>query len=130
MAKQSTSRAVATVDKNRFDVSAIVPEGLKLGKRLILPLVLISGRDPKAIAVRVESEIVASEAKTDKEKPMATAACTDLETGEQIRLIIPTVLESALKNVPGGYVGRQFFIAQGPKVPGKRYFHFELYEVE
>jgi len=122
--------AVTTTTQTASAVAVAKKMGLKLGKRLILPLTSLTHIEGRAIACRFDSEIVTGAATTGKDKPMASAAVTDLATGEQIQLVIPTVLESNLARVVGGYVGKNFFIAQGDKVPGKKYFHFELFELE
>ncbi len=61
---------------------------------------------------------------------MSVMSIVNLLSGENETMIVPTVLESALKRVPGGYVGKSFAAKQGPKAPGKRYFEIELYELD
>lgn len=111
-----------------------LPPGLKgksIGKRVTVPLWSLTHNGP--IAFLVEGEISAQNsalATEGKDKPMSVVPIINLETGESLCLICPTVLESALRRTPGGYVGKEFYALQGPKMPGKRYFQIELFTVK
>lgn len=124
----ATGTALSLIDPEKVTVDL---KGYKLGRRVTTPLVSLTYN--AKLYVKVEGEMssaaTASEAKV-RDKPMVTVPCIDLETGESITLIVPTVLESSLKRVPGGYVGKSFVVLQGPKMPNKGYFQIELFELE
>lgn len=103
----------------------------KVGRRITTPVHSLTHNGP--IAFLCEGEIVAQpgqkEGKLGK-KDMAVVPVINLETGEAVTLICPTVLESALKRTPGGYVGKKFYAIQGPKAVGKDYFQVEVFQLE
>jgi hypothetical protein len=57
--------------------------------------------------------------------------CTDLETGQDVQVIVATVLRGILtEDYPNdSYVGKGFAITQY-RVPGKDYNHFDVAELE
>jgi len=94
---------------------------------------LISLNHNPELCVRVTGEIVHQDSEMSSQpggKPMALCEVTDLTTGEVGFLIVPTVLESALKRVGGGYIGKSFLIHKAPPLPGKRYMNVDVYELE
>jgi hypothetical protein len=70
--------------------------------------------------------------KKAKEKPATVVPVGDVETGEAMNLLVPSVMESALsESYPNDdYVGKVFMVCKMPKRPGKRYFDIKLVEVE
>lgn len=133
MAKETKTTAVATVQAPSIQV--VLPDTLagklRLGRRVTTPVHSLTHHGN--LAFLAEGEIVAQpgqkEGKLGK-KDMAVLPVINLETGESVTLICPTVLESALKRVPGGYVGKKFYAVQGPKAVGKDYYQIELFQLE
>lgn len=120
---------------NRINVGGRVVEmpikGYKLSKRITSNLFSLTYNTK--LAFRVEGEMIKQDSAKKAEedgKPMTVMPVINMETGESLTMIVPTVLESALNRVVGGYVGKQFFAVQGAKPKGKRYFDVELYELE
>jgi len=67
-----------------------------------------------------------------KEKPATICTVTDMETGQIALWLVPEV---AYKNITeqypdDSYVGKIFGCQKLPKRPGKRYFDFEIAELE
>lgn len=131
MVKPKTGREVAEAALgNKSQLPEISLPGYSIKRRVTTPLYSLTHNGP--LYFRVEGEVVTggmSAGRTDKDKPMAVVPVVNLETGEEVALICPTVLESALMRTPGGYVGKPFYAIQGPRAPGKRYFQIELFEL-
>jgi hypothetical protein len=131
MPKKSANTAVAVVNPMTGKEVALKVEGLKVKRRVTVPLKLL--QTGEQFTFRAEGEVSGGEegsARKGFDKAMTILPCMNLEDGEFVSLIVPTVLESALKRVPGGYVGKSFCAIQGPKMPGKRYHQVELFELE
>lgn len=127
-------------DKKSKNELAVVPmtgkpltikaEGYQVKRRVTVPLTLMQTGDE--ITFRAEGEMTGGQKEEGRkgfDKSMTVLPIIDLETGEARTLIVQTVLESALKRVPGGYVGKAFHTICGPQMPGKRYKQFELFEL-
>lgn len=123
---------------------ANMPAGFKVKRQVILPSLSLKENEPRTLkileAMRV-STVKAPGAKKGKakggdsalpEKPATIAPVVDVISGENFTLIVPAVLEGNLKEqYPGdAYVDKTFFIMKKAKRPGKRYFDFEITEVE
>lgn len=105
----------------------------KVAKRITMPTLNPGVNQPMALRIMDEfrqSTYRSPEAKN--EKPATVCTVTDMETG-QIALWL--VSEVAYKNISeqypdASYVGRIFGVQKLPKRPGKRYFDFEIAELE
>lgn len=107
------------------------PKGYKIGRQVTVPLKLM--RDGEKFSFRPEGEIISGQDDTAREgfdKAMTLCPVIDLSTGESVSLICNTVLESALRRVPGGYVGKNLLALRIGKRDGKRYSDFMVYELE
>lgn len=83
---------------------------------------------------RIESEMVEGTPVlkadgTPGDKQATTARATDLETGEQVQLIMQSVMESSLKRF-GNYVGSCFEMTCKGKRQGKRYKDFDIFKIK
>lgn len=122
-----------------------LPEGFTTKRQVILPVLSLQVDQPRIVkfleamrisAVKASPESAArakAEGKGDqKEKPATVAPVVDMQTGENLTLIVPAVLEANLKEQypDDGYVGKGFYVMKKAKRPGKRYFDFEISEVE
>ena len=132
MAKASQTTAskneLATIMSGKLP-EILVP-GLEIARRVTVPLKLIQTGEEAYL--RIEGELSGGEeshARKGFDKAMTVCPVIDLLTGESVTLIVSSVLESALKRVPGGYVGKSFYVMQGPKMPGKRYHQVEVFEL-
>ncbi len=105
--------------------------GMVVKRRVTVPLKnLQTGEE---FYFKVEGELAGGEHEEGRpgfDKAMTVCPVIDLQTGESITLIVPTVLQSALKRTPGGYVGKSFLAQKGAKAAGKRYHTIELFELE
>jgi hypothetical protein len=65
-------------------------------------------------------------------EPAKVVNCTNLETGEDVQMIIPSVLNAILtEEYPDDtYVGKGFQIIKRAKTAGKRYHTFNVAELE
>lgn len=132
MAKRPTDEET-TERKGTVDLSAFnAPKGYRAKRLVTTRLVSLTYNNDLAFRVIGEMSAQQSAQGSDqgKDKPMTVAPVELLEDGEEVTLIIPTVLESALRRVPGGYVGKMFLAKQGAKPKGKRYFDIQLVELE
>ena len=79
-----------------------------------------------------ESTYTDPDPKKAKEKPATVMPVCDVETGEAMNLLVPSVMQSALEETypDNEYVGKTFMVCKMPKRPGKRYFDIKLVEVE
>lgn len=79
-----------------------------------------------------QSTYVDPDPKKAKEKPADIASVTDMETGAIYQLLVPAVLKANLEEQypDGAYVGLMFAVMKLPKRPGKRYFDWNIVEVE
>lgn len=125
-AETTPKTAVAVV--GGFDMTKF-----KVAKRVTMPTLNPGVNQPMALKIMDEfrlSSYKSPEAKN--EKPATVCTVTDMATG-QIALWL--VSEVAHKNITeqypeGSYVGKIFGVQKLPKRPGKRYFDFEIAELE
>lgn len=84
--------------------------------------------------LRIESEIVQGKTiRTDgkpTDKPADICKAVDLETGEMVTFVVPTVVKAALVEEVGDYIGKCFEIEKIGKREGKRYVDYAVYEIE
>lgn len=123
----TTGQAVALTG----EAPKLLSKGYTVARRVTVPLKLMQTGDQ--FEFTVEGEMTGGEPIEGKgkfTKSMIVCPVIDLETGESVTLICPTVLESALKRTPGGYVGKSFVAIQGPKMPLKGYHQIELFELK
>ena len=107
--------------------------GFRVAKRVTMPTVNPKVGEP--VVFRIDDEFRLSTYKSPdakNEKPATICTVTDMVTGQ---VLLWLVSEVARKNIeesyPGNdYVGRLFGINKLPKRPGKRYFDFEIAEME
>jgi hypothetical protein len=113
-----------------------IPAGMpkfKLAKRVTLPTIN-PGVGEKHI-FRIEDAMRESSYKSpdaEKEKPATVCTVVDIDTGVVSLWIVPEV---AKKNIieaypENGYIGKYFAVQKLPKRAGKRYFDFEIAELE
>lgn len=120
-----------------------LPSGFRVKRQVILPSLSLKENEPRTLKIMDAMRVSTVKAETGKprkgadgetlpQKPATVCPVTDVTTGEQFTLIVPAVMEGNLKeNYPGdSYVGLTFFVMKKPKRPGKRYFDFEISEVE
>jgi hypothetical protein len=114
-----------------------MPAGFKVSKNVTLPLSKWKNDAPKFL--KLEAPIFLGKQIDDSKKnangetqqPAHLINCVDLETGEQIQVIVAKVLHSTLdEEYPeNGYVGKAFAITQH-RDPGKKYNTFSVQELE
>lgn len=127
---EPTAEAVAAAT-GKHEIKSTVPRGYKVGRRMTSPLLLLSAE--KSLSFIVDGDITEQEGKVaakDGGKPMAIVPITRMDTGEEANLVVPTVVESALRRTPGGYVGKAYLVEFQGKRNGKRYNDYEVYELE
>lgn len=132
MATKAKQTGTSVVSKSGGAIA--IPKGFKQVKSVVLPLRVIQADQPISVVFvgpMVQGMNFDEEGKP-KRKPMTVAECGDVETGEHFRLCVPTVVESNLKSTyPNeSYVGQVFYLEQLPKPAGKRYFNYNVVELE
>jgi hypothetical protein len=141
VAKKSSNKPAAKETPNLpaiaapANLAAMMPAGFKVKKQVILPTLSLQVNAPKTLVITgpmYQSTYTDPDPKKAKEKPATVVPVGDVETGEAMNLLVPSVMESALnEGYPGGdYVGKTFMVCKMPKRPGKRYFDIKLVEVE
>lgn len=127
---EPTSEAVTAVT-GKPPLPENLPRGYRIARRATAPLISISHE--KELAFIVDGEIVEQDSamsSTPGGRAMRVVAITRMDTGEEANLVVPTVMESALRRTPGGYVGKAFLVQHIGKRAGKRYNDIEVYELE
>lgn len=123
-----------------------VPKKFKLKRRVILPTLSLQVGQQRILRfddVIKQSKVVDPDPAKRNEKPADVAPVTDMESGEQMLLLVPAVMYAAIARDYGEvgdddriiegtetYVGKIFGVQKMPKRPGKRYFDIELVEME
>jgi hypothetical protein len=108
----------------------------KVKKKLILPLLKLEQHKPAYVKITEPifkgKEITPAKGGKTQEKPADIANIINLDTGEEMQIIVAAVVKSVLEeNYPdAGYVGKGFEIVKGDKAEGKRYFQYSVNEVE
>jgi len=107
----------------------------KTKRKLILPLLNAKMEIGATIYVQATGPIYEGKPQNgakEGDKPADLMPCTNLETGEAGEIIVPAVVKSVLEETfpDAGYVGHGFSITKGDKPKGKRYFQYEVDELE
>lgn len=108
----------------------------KFTRKQAITLATLSWKDRADAIVRFDSHIYEGKPINTKgeeaKKPARLAQVTDLDSGEQMEMLVPKVLESILtEKVEGDYLGRWYEIHKIlPKREGKDYHEFRVYEIE
>ena len=107
----------------------------KIAKRITMPTFNPGVNVPYFIRADSEfrvSTYVDPDPKKASEKPATICEATNMETGEVVLWLVPEVVKKNLEEAypDGGYNGRIFACQKLPKRPGKRYFDFQIAEVE
>ena len=139
MAKNATEKVEYTdqelMDKaeaaHMQETDQVLPTGLKFRrtKAVVTPILSLKGID--TCFLRFDGEIYVGEKLPGDEpnKPPAhLAPVTNLETGEQMTLIVLAVLESVLSKA-GNYVGKSYEIGVSQR-DGKKYKDVKMWEIE
>lgn len=124
---------MADEKKPLFDISKI-----KVVKQVTVPT--LSVKDGATAYVKFDGPIflgkelkkTAKDGEAAKEKPADLASVINLETGEQMHLIVAAVVKENLNETypKDKYVGRSFAISKLGKRAGKRYFDYRVLEIE
>lgn len=130
--KQST--AVAAVESAQGGVAAAFAS-FRIAKRVTLPTINPGVNQPVVFRImdgmRV-STYAAIKPDGTKEKPATVCTVTDMQTGQiALWLVAEVCAKNLQEQYPDeGYVGKIFGVQKLPKRPGKRYFDFEIAELE
>jgi len=139
MAKKNeskTSKARKATTKKTVAKKAQATAGkYKVKRQLILPVLRMEQHTP--IYVKITDAIYTGKqmeqtGKKAAEKPADLCHVVNLETGEEAMIIVPAILKSVLEEQypEAGYVGCGFSITKGEKPDGKRYFKYNISELE
>lgn len=107
----------------------------KVKKKLILPVLKLEQGVPvyiKANGPIVQSKVNETGKKKADEKPADVMPVINLDTGEEMQIVVPAVVKSTLEETypDAGYVGHGFEIVKGEKPKGKRYYQYTVNELE
>lgn len=103
----------------------------KKGRRLTLPLFSLAHNPYMEVELLGElrkEEMSLSAA--DGPKAVDLVTVLNLESGEEGNLLLPTLVASAIRNLGEVVEGKRLIIERGAKVPGKRYYAYEVFEAE
>lgn len=135
------------------ETAAAAPK-FKVKKLVTLPLLKLDVGTPVFIQF-LEPLKIGKQVEEDKDAAILTNV-VNLTTGEPCQFLVPAVLQGILHDdygapkfgtktkggpveilepadptqTPDSYVGKQFMVLKKPKVEGKRYFPFEVAEIE
>jgi len=125
-AKKTETKEVTIDDSNA------IPSFIKVKKVITLPLLKFVTN--KAIYVTIEGAMFKGREMPETKMEAATLCnCINLETGEQVQIIVSAVLESTFNEEyeDNSYVGKSFMIKKLPKAKSDaKYFPYSLAEVE
>lgn len=116
-------------------LNANLPAGIKVRKNVILPVLNLRVNETRYLCIaspmRV-SDYKDPDPKKATEKPATICEVGDVTTGEQFLLLVPEVMAQNIKRAypDGDYVGKSFACLKCAKRPGKRYFDFQISEIE
>ena len=111
------------------------PKNVKVVKAVTRPTLSLQPGTPVFVkiikAIYVGKEIKGTEKKADQ-KPADIADVINLETGKEQQLVVGAVVKANLEEMYEGakYVGKSFMITKLDKKEGKRYFNYEISEIE
>lgn len=109
----------------------------KRKKALIIPT--LSHKGHPTVIIKVMSKVYAGKELPPKkpgekpEKPADLCEAVNLETGEQVLYMVPTIIKGRfeeMENAKDSPVGRCFEITKVGRRDGKRYDDYSMYEVE
>lgn len=125
-------------DKTKNAPAAFDLTKIKVVKQVTVPT--LSAKDGQTLYVKFEGAIflgkelkkTAKDGEPAKEKPADLASVVNLETGEQMHLIVAAVVKENLNETypKEKYVGKSFAISKLGKRAGKRYFDYRVLEIE
>jgi len=114
-------------------VKSNLPPGFKQVKAVTLPALVLQLNEPRILQfdAAIRQSTITADPKKQREKPADIAPVTDLETGEQFTLLVPSIVKSELseKYPKDTYVGKAFRIVKLEKRKGKRYHDMNINEV-
>jgi hypothetical protein len=141
MTKATAANAVTPQKTSPAAVAEFNGSKYKIARRVTLPTINPKTNEP--VVLRIEDEMRIStyskpqtaedvKAAKPKEKPATICTVTNMETGEVALLLVSEVVKTNLEEhyPDGDYVGRVFGMQKLPKREGKRYFDFEITELE
>lgn len=127
--KKETPAKTETVEK------AAAPMGGKFKRKAAITLPTTSFKERDILYCKVVAEIRTGKAikrGSEDMEPAELMRIIDLETGEEVDLIVPAVLGAILSDMKEegkDYVGMAFEI-QKQDAPGKRYKKYSVYEID
>lgn len=114
-----------------------LPAGFVVRRKITLPT-LVMKEIGKTHLIRFENPITLSTVDTGKvdadgkkEKPANVAHVIDLDSGEEMTLLVPALVQANLeRDYEGeGYVGKSFMFTNNGKREGKRYVVYTIAEI-
>ena len=111
------------------------PKNVKVVKAVTRPTLTLEQNTPVYVrilkGIYVGKEIKGSEKKADA-KPADIADIINLETGKEQQLVVGAVVKSNFEECypKESYVGKSFMITKLDKKEGKRYFNYEISEIQ
>jgi hypothetical protein len=116
------------------EIKKFDPANIKVVKNVTLPI--LKQEDGKTYYIKITGPIftgkeIKGEGKEAKEKPADLANIINLETGEEMQIIMNTVLKSNLEEMypENGYVDKMFATTRSA-IDGKRYKNYSIQEIE
>jgi len=128
MAKSDTKPDVKPAATN----GSSLPPGVKIAKRLVVPQLKMEQHKP--IYFKVTSVMYVGKANPEKpdDKPADLCHVIAITDGEEKSIVVPAVLKSVWDEdyKDGKYNGKAFMVTKGEKQSGKRYFNYDIAEIE
>lgn len=105
--------------------------GFRVAKQITMPVLKME--IDKLYALKITDALRVSTYKGEKdEKPADICGVIDMTTGALHTFLVPAVVKKNIEdNYPdNSYIGKVFAVQKLPKRPGKRYFDFNIAEIE
>lgn len=101
----------------------------KRTKSIIMPT--LSHKQAATVYLEFTGKIFTGKALKGKEneKPADLCECINLQTGEPVHYMVPTIVKERLNEIKE-YVGKCFEISKVGRREGKRYDDYSMYEIE
>jgi len=104
-------------------------------RAVTLPIMKIFANTPVYLrldAPMFEGKLLPDDIKQGKTEGAHIVNCTNLETGEQVQIVVPKVLEAVLNEtyLDDSYVGLSFEVTKQKMITGKKYHNFTVKEIE
>ena len=116
-----------TKTENTFDPASVVTK-----RKLVMPQLKLE--QDVTVYFKVTDKMYVGKPNPEKptDKPADLCHAIDLQTGEEVSVVIPAVLKSVWDEdyTDDGYVNCAFMVTKGAKAEGKRYFNYEVAEIE